>query len=192
MKGRRVLSVSLFMIGALVLLNGCKKIEQPPQASSSNETATNQAETSTPPSSDEKPVGLEKNNNAAAVNKNQAVSPDKQEPAEPRIEVTLFQQNNSGVAGTAVLTESASKVTVVINLLGVPRSSAAPASIRIGSCGVLGDAKHVLNNVVNGASVTVLSASLNEILSYAPLVINISKSNQEIGSSVSCGRIEVN
>ncbi len=106
----------------------------------------------------------------------------------------MMEQNNSGQSGTVSFTVSpdGSTLTVEINISGgsdVPQ----PAHIHKGSCDNL-DPKpfYPLSNVVNGKSVTVITAADIEGLDYQnsnQFAVNVHKSAAEVSTYVSCGDI---
>ena len=109
-------------------------------------------------------------------------------------EVTLNfgPQNNSGISGTATLTETDGRVRVVIDvksgildLLG----SGKPAHVHLGSCANLGAVKYSLNSVASGKSTTVINTSMAELKSDLPLAINIHKSAEASDIYVACADI---
>lgn len=108
--------------------------------------------------------------------------------AEP-VAVSLNELNKSGQSGTAMLKEVKGKATVVITLNNQPKDTEEPAHIHSGSCQTPGDIKYPLTAVKNGSSETVLDVSLAQVLSELPLLINVHKSDKELGSYVACGDI---
>ncbi|MCL5946720.1 MAG: hypothetical protein M1298_01680 [Chloroflexi bacterium] len=104
------------------------------------------------------------------------------------ITVPLGTQNNSGVSGTATLTEMGNQTQVVIHVTGEPSSGSEPAHIHIGTCANLGAVKYPLANVVNGTSTTVVNASLPSLMT-GNFAINLHKSAAQIRVYVACGDI---
>jgi hypothetical protein len=106
----------------------------------------------------------------------------------------LHEQNNSGQSGTVTFTsnEEGDTVTVEINISGgssVPQ----PAHIHTGTCDNL-DPKPFfpLNSVVNGRSVTVITAEEIGKLDYDlynQFSVNVHKSAAEASVYVACGEI---
>ena len=104
--------------------------------------------------------------------------------------VTLAAENTSGESGTATLEESNGKTTVTVALTGYPTDGTSqPAHIHVGVCPGVGAVKYPLTNVVNGASVTVLSVTLDQLKKDLPLAINVHKSKTDIATYVSCGEL---
>lgn len=105
------------------------------------------------------------------------------------ITIQLKVQNNSGQAGTAVLTDLGNGTTKVV--VDTPGGPAGPQPIHIheGTCASLNPSpKFALTNMVNGKSETTVNVALTAILA-APHAINIHKSQQEAAVYVSCGEI---
>lgn len=115
-----------------------------------------------------------------------------QETASPsaamsEITVTLSEQNNSSVSGTATLTEKEGKVKVTLKLTGAPAGITQPAHIHMGKCPEVGAVKYPLTSPVDGMSETMLDVSLDKLLSELPLGINVHKSTTASTVYVSCG-----
>lgn len=108
------------------------------------------------------------------------------------VSVTLDAQNNSGESGTAILKEGNGQTTVTINLTGFTKDVLQPAHIHAGSCPGVDTVKYPLTNVVNGQSVTTISATLPELKQQLPLAINVHKSQAAIGTYTSCGQLPTN
>ncbi len=106
------------------------------------------------------------------------------------VTVKLSAQNNSGISGTATLTEVDGKAQVKLALTGGLATLAEPAHIHLGSCAALGDVKYPLSNVLTGKSTTVLNVSLAQLKAGLPLAINVHKSVAEAGVYVACGDIK--
>lgn len=107
------------------------------------------------------------------------------------ITVTLAAQSNSGVTGTATLTDlGGGRTRVVINVNPAGNTNM-PAHIHEGTCANLNPApKWPLNNVQNGQSTTEVNASLADIRASAT-AINLHKSPQEASVYVACGNIQM-
>jgi len=101
--------------------------------------------------------------------------------------VNLAEENKSGESGTAILKEENGKTTVTLTLTGFTKDVAQPAHIHIGVCPGVGAVKYPLTNVVNGSSVTTLSATLAELKQNLPLAINVHKSVTEVTNYTACG-----
>jgi hypothetical protein len=104
--------------------------------------------------------------------------------------VKMTAQNGSGESGTAVLTQTADGVKVVITLTGAPKDTPQPTHIHPGTCAKLTPApKYPLTNTVNGSSTTtVKGVKLSDLLA-GTFAINVHKSSTEIATYVSCGDI---
>jgi Cu/Zn superoxide dismutase len=104
--------------------------------------------------------------------------------------VKMTAQNGSGESGTAVLTQTADGVKVVITLTGAPKDTPQPTHIHPGTCAKLNPApKYPLTNTVNGSSTTtVKGVKLSDLLA-GTFAINVHKSSTEIATYVSCGDI---
>ncbi len=103
--------------------------------------------------------------------------------------VSIAAFDNSGISGTATITEVEGKSKVVVSLNGYPVDANEPARINTGSCASLGGEKYPLTNVVSGASETVLEVSFDDLMKQLPLAINIHKSETELDKNVACGDI---
>lgn len=103
--------------------------------------------------------------------------------------VELFMKNESGQAGWAIFTKEADGTKIVVNSWGFPESREQPADIRSGSCEESGAQKYALNHLAGGKSETIISESIDDILSQSPVAINLYRSNQD-KQVVSCGSIQ--
>ncbi len=102
--------------------------------------------------------------------------------------VNLSAQNNSGLSGTATLTDLGGGKTRVELRLSGPEGNY-PAHVHMGSCANLDPApQYPLANVVGGTSTTEINASLASI-QQSPHAINLHKSAQELATYVACGDI---
>ncbi|MBI2098365.1 MAG: CHRD domain-containing protein [Candidatus Wildermuthbacteria bacterium] len=106
-----------------------------------------------------------------------------------KIMVALGAQNNSGMSGTATLTEENGKTKVTLSLSGAPQGVAQPAHIHMNSCANIGAVKYPLTPLVNGNSETLADVSLAELKAGLPLSINAHKSAEEVSVYVACGDI---
>lgn len=105
------------------------------------------------------------------------------------ITLNFVAQNNSGVSGTASLTQVDGKVKVELKTSGgilALVSPSEPAHIHTGSCANIGAVKYPLSNVIAGRSTTVVDASLNDLKAGLPLAINVHKSSAAIGTYIAC------
>lgn len=106
------------------------------------------------------------------------------------VTVKLHAQNSSGENGTAMLTQTAKGVQVVVNLTGAP-AAAQPAHIHPGTCMNLNPApKYPLQNVVNGKSTTLVAGVKLADLEGGKFAINVHKSTTDLKTYVSCGDIK--
>ena len=105
--------------------------------------------------------------------------------------VDLGSQNNSGVTGTATLTEIGNgKLRVEIHANGAG-AGPQPAHIHEGNCAQLNPApKYSLANVVNGSSTSEVDGSLAALTS-APHAIHMHKSPDELPVYVACADIKM-
>jgi hypothetical protein len=103
--------------------------------------------------------------------------------------LTLTTQNNSGITGTATLTDlGGGKTRVAIQVSGAG-AGPEPSHIHPGSCAQLNPTPaYTLNNVVNGASTTDVDASL-QTLTAGPFAVHMHKSLDEITVYVACADI---
>ena len=108
------------------------------------------------------------------------------------VSITLDEQNNSGESGSAILKEENGQTTITINLTGFTKDVPQPAHIHAGSCPGVGNVKYPLTNVVNGQSITTISATLAQLKQQLPLAINIHKSQSAIDTYTSCGKLPTN
>ncbi|TSC75669.1 MAG: putative exported protein [Parcubacteria group bacterium Gr01-1014_30] len=126
----------------------------------------------------------------------------KPEPVIPELEVEqpqvgreiivqLSEQNNSGVSGFAYIQEVEDDLVVALALSGAPENVAQPAHIHRNNCEDIGGVLHPLEFPVNNYSSTNLSLTMDELLSQAPISINVHKSADEAQVYVACGNIEV-
>jgi len=106
--------------------------------------------------------------------------------AQQTVTVNLTAQNDSGQAGTVILTSEGSGTKVVVTLSNAPGPH--PAHIHTGSCPTPGAVVFPLTSVTNGRSETTVAASIADIL-RAPHAINVHKSPQEIPVYTSCGNV---
>ena len=103
--------------------------------------------------------------------------------------VVLAEENKSGESGTATLSEANGKTTVTIALTGFTKDVVQPAHIHVGACPGVGAVKYPLTSVVNGSSVTELTATLADLSQNLPLAINVHKTAAEITSYTACGAL---
>jgi hypothetical protein len=106
------------------------------------------------------------------------------------VDVSLFARNDSGQSGLAIFSRIAEKTKISIRISNPQVIELQPAKIVIGSCLDPGPAKHILNNLVNGVSQTIIGVSLDQLKEDLPLAVMISKSNQDSAIVTSCGLIQ--
>ena len=106
------------------------------------------------------------------------------------VTIQLGAQNNSGISGTATLTDLGNNQTrVVINVTGFQGGTPSPVHIHDGTCASLNPAvKYPLTNLVDGKSETTVPVALSALLAQ-PHAINAHKSAQEATVYVACGNI---
>jgi LPXTG-motif cell wall-anchored protein len=103
--------------------------------------------------------------------------------------VTLSPENNSGITGTATLTDMGNGETQVVVRI-TPTSGDHPAHIHSGNCGpTLGGVVYPLTNVQNGTSTTVVGTSLADVQTGG-FAINLHESPTNIPLYVACGNIQ--
>jgi hypothetical protein len=105
------------------------------------------------------------------------------------MEFDLNEQNDSAQLGTATFVGEGDS-TVVTIALGNPSATAQPAHIHMGRCPTPGAVVYPLTDVVNGASVTTLNVSLEDLISQGELALNVHKSAEESNVYVSCGDLD--
>jgi hypothetical protein len=107
------------------------------------------------------------------------------------VTVNLATQNNSGVAGTATLTDLGGGRTQVVVRVSTGGNTTMPAHIHEGTCATLNPTpKYPLNTVMNGTSTSEVNVSIADLLA-APYAINLHKSPQEASVYVACGNVTV-
>ena len=99
--------------------------------------------------------------------------------------------NNSNEGGTAILLEENGQTKVTINLTGFTKDIEQPAHIHLGVCPGVGAVKYPLTSIVNGASETLLSVTLERLKKELPLAINVHKSATEISAYTACGPLDI-
>ncbi|HEY7030602.1 MAG TPA: hypothetical protein VH482_04695 [Thermomicrobiales bacterium] len=106
------------------------------------------------------------------------------------LEVTLNELNDSGVSGTATLTDNGDGTTTVeIHVDGATGDH--PAHIHQGTCDDLDpNPQYPLANIdANGDSTTDVEVSLDDLLA-SPHAVNLHQSADNIGTYIACGNIE--
>lgn len=112
---------------------------------------------------------------------------DAQQPE--TITVPMRALNGSGEDGSAVLTQTAEGVRVVVQL-NHASDDAQPTHIHIGTCGAINKApEYGLALTVDGKSDSVVKGIRLSDLMKAKYAINVHKSASDLGTYVSCGDI---
>lgn len=119
------------------------------------------------------------------------ISPSSAVMDNKEITVVLASVNDSQEAGTATLTEENGQTKVVISLTGYAKDVQQPAHIHVGECPGVGAVKYPLTSIVNGASITMLSITLEALKKELPLAINVHKSTTEVSTYTSCGPLNI-
>lgn len=102
--------------------------------------------------------------------------------------VSLAEMNDSGITGTATLTDADGMTAVVVTLQNAG-SGPQPIHIHPGTCADLDPApQYPLTSVEGGASETTVEASLSS-LQDGTFAINVHKSVEEAEIYVACGDI---
>jgi Cu/Zn superoxide dismutase len=111
--------------------------------------------------------------------------------AEPTsVTVDIKPLSNSGEHGTAVLTQEAGGVKVVIALQGAPKD-AQPTHIHVGTCGKINKApEYPLKDTVDGKSTSIVPGIKLSDLMSDPHAINIHKSAMDLATYVACGDVK--
>ncbi len=106
--------------------------------------------------------------------------------------VTLAEENNSGVSGTATLTDNDDGTTTVrVRLRGGPKGGVHPEHLHEGTCkGTIPTVRYPLNDIVDDESETRIDATLDD-LSQVPLFINVHKSADELDVVIACGGVSI-
>jgi hypothetical protein len=103
--------------------------------------------------------------------------------------VTMNALNGSGETGTAVLTQQADGVQVVVTLKGAP-TTAQPTHIHAGTCGKINAAPEwPLTSLSGGTSTSVVKGVTIDQMLKSPYAINVHKSTDDLGTYVACGNI---
>lgn len=118
------------------------------------------------------------------------------QPNPPQTQARIFimsleEQNGSKQQGTARVSEvDGGKIKVELNLLGGTNYNVTqPAHIHTGSCPNPGSVKYKLNNLLAGASETIIDISIDALLSSGALAINVHESDAKMSSYVACGNL---
>jgi hypothetical protein len=109
------------------------------------------------------------------------------------LQINMGQQNNSGEAGNASVTDAkGGGVNVTINLKSEPKGVTQPAHIHKGSCAKLDPAPFKpLTSVVDGKSFTHVPGLTVAELKKGKYAINVHKSANDLKTYVSCGDLQL-
>ncbi len=99
--------------------------------------------------------------------------------------VPMRSESNSGQVGQTTLTEAGAQVKVTVAIAAGADSGGQPAHLHRGRCGQIGEIRYGLTPIVNGASETLLDATMEEVQGLAINVHNSSDPNVYL----SCGNI---
>jgi hypothetical protein len=103
--------------------------------------------------------------------------------------VTLKTLNDSGVTGTAVLTDlgdGTTRVEVTVDPAGYPDM---PAHIHPGTCtNLVPDPLYTLQNVVDGTSTTIVSEPIDDLFDH-DLALNIHASTTDFPTYTACAEL---
>ncbi|HKU68370.1 MAG TPA: hypothetical protein VJP85_11395 [Candidatus Baltobacteraceae bacterium] len=104
------------------------------------------------------------------------------------LQINMGQQNNSGEAGNAGVTDVKGGANVTINISSEPKGASQPAHIHRGTCAKLDPVPwKALTAVVNGKSFTHIAGLTVADLKKGKYAINVHKSANDLKTYVSCG-----
>lgn len=109
-------------------------------------------------------------------------------PGATELTLQMKGRNNSGQDGTAILTATPDGQTKVVLDLANSPAGPQPSHINSGTCDNLGDIVHILGGVRGGKVEATVPASLDSLLA-GQFAVNVARSPQEFGVSVSCAEI---
>lgn len=102
--------------------------------------------------------------------------------------INMGAQNGSKQDGTAVVKGAPGGVWVKVSVFNEPKGASEPAHIHLGTCQKLNPAPwKVLNNVVNGTSITTVKGISVDQLKHGKYAINVHASAANLKKYVSCG-----
>ncbi len=105
------------------------------------------------------------------------------------VTINLDPINNSGISGTAVLTDMGAQTQIVVTINNEPSGASEPIHVHTGQCGpTLGGVKFPLKNVEGGTSTTTINTSLAS-LQTGGFAINAHESAANIKNYIACGNI---
>jgi len=106
------------------------------------------------------------------------------------VTVQMKALNGSNETGTAVVTQAADGLKVVVTLKNAPAGTPQPMHIHVGTCAKINAApEYPLASVVDGKSTSVVKGVKLADLLAAQYAINVHKSAKDIATYVSCGDI---
>jgi hypothetical protein len=104
------------------------------------------------------------------------------------LQINMGQQNNSGQAGNASVTDVKGGANVTVNLKSEPKGASEPSHIHKGTCAKLDPAPwKPLTSVVNGKAFTHVPGLTVAELKKGKYAINVHKSANDLKTYVSCG-----
>ncbi len=124
---------------------------------------------------------------SALMQKEAAMLLEKTAMVQKGMSLRLAQLGNSGITGEVLFTPKGEQTEVSIVLTGAVQGAVYPAHIHEGVCPAPGAVKYPLTNFVDGKSVTLVNASVDQLWKSLPLAINVHKSATELKSYVACG-----
>lgn len=100
--------------------------------------------------------------------------------------IELGTLNNSGVTGSVMLTDVGTGLTEVVVRVEPAGNLDMPAHIHPGTCvELVPQPRYPLRNVVNGASTTVVPATLADLMA-GDLAVNVHRSNADLATYTAC------
>jgi hypothetical protein len=106
------------------------------------------------------------------------------------VTITMKALNGSGEDGTAVVSETAQGLSVVIDLKNAPKDVPQPTHIHVGSCGkIKASPEYPLENTVNGKGSSIVKGVKLADLMAGKFAVNVHKSGDDLATYVSCGNI---
>lgn len=103
------------------------------------------------------------------------------------LSLAVADRHNYGQTGAVHFTNVEEGLEVALDLTGAPEEILQPASIRKGLCYREGELLYELNPLADGKSKTVLAdVSLDQLLSLAPWVVVVAKSEEEPNEFIAC------
>lgn len=110
--------------------------------------------------------------------------------AQGDITISIDEEINSGVHGTAILTEKGNQTEVVVKMnKQADGTKPMPVHIHTGVCNANPQVTYPLQPIVNGTSTTMVNAPLSEIRSTLRS-IQVHRSAEEINVWIACGNLQ--